>query len=70
MVCRGDLTCNWEFFKQQWQDCEVATSLDQKDPEESIDPTGNFSFSYGKGMPAKFRKSYLWYRGTDDQFST
>ena len=30
MVCRGDLTSNWEFFKQQWQDYEVATSLDQK----------------------------------------
>ena len=30
MVCRGDLTSNWEFFKQQWQDYEVTTSLDQK----------------------------------------
>ena len=30
MVCRGDLTSNWEFFTQQWQDYEVATSLDQK----------------------------------------
>ena len=30
MVCRGDLTSNWEFFTQQWQDCEVATSLDLK----------------------------------------
>ena len=30
MVCRGDLTSNWEFFKQQWQDYEVATGLDQK----------------------------------------
>ena len=30
MVCRGDLTSNWEFFKQQWQDYEVAKGLDQK----------------------------------------
>ena len=30
MVCRGDLTSYWECFKQQWQDYEVATSLDQK----------------------------------------
>ena len=30
MVCRGDITSNWEFFKQQWQDYEVATGLDQK----------------------------------------
>ena len=30
MVCRGDLKSNWGFFKQQWQDYEVATSLDQK----------------------------------------
>ena len=30
MVCKGDLTSNWEFFKQQWQDYEVATGLDQK----------------------------------------
>ena len=30
MVCKGDLTSNWEFFKQQWQDYEVATGLDHK----------------------------------------
>jgi len=30
MGCRGDLMSNWEFFKQQWQDYEVATGLDQK----------------------------------------
>ena len=30
MVCKGDLTSNWEFFKQQWQDYQVATALDQK----------------------------------------
>jgi len=30
MACRGDLTSNWEFFKQQRQDYEVATGLDQK----------------------------------------
>ena len=30
MVCRGDLMSNSEFFKQQWQDYEVATGFDQK----------------------------------------
>lgn len=30
MVCRGDIPNNWEFFKQQWQDYEIATGLDQK----------------------------------------
>jgi len=30
MVCRGDLRSNWEFFKQQWRDYEVATGMDQK----------------------------------------
>ena len=29
MVCKGDLTSNWEFFKQQRQDYKVATALDQ-----------------------------------------
>lgn len=30
VVCRGDLTSNWVFFKQQWKDYEVATGLDQR----------------------------------------
>jgi len=30
MVCRGDLTSNWELFNQQRQDYEVVTGLDQK----------------------------------------
>ena len=30
MICTGDLTGNWEFFKQQWMDYEVATGLDKK----------------------------------------
>ena len=29
-VCRAVLTSNWEFLKQQWQDYEVETGLDQK----------------------------------------
>ena len=33
MVCRGDIPSNWEFFKQQWQDYEVATGLDQKNQQ-------------------------------------
>ena len=30
MVCHGDVPSNWEFSKQQWQDCEEATGLDQR----------------------------------------
>ena len=30
LVCRVDLTSNWEFFKEQWQDYGVATGLDPK----------------------------------------
>ena len=33
MVCQGDKTANWEFFRQQWEDYEVATGLDQRDPK-------------------------------------
>ena len=28
MVCKGNLVANWEFFRQQWEDYEVATVLD------------------------------------------
>ena len=27
LVCQGDLTSNWEFFKQSWDDYEIATGL-------------------------------------------
>ena len=30
MVCRGDVASNWEFFRQQWEDYEVATELVQQ----------------------------------------
>ena len=30
MVCRGDVASNWEFFRQQWEDYEVATELIQQ----------------------------------------
>ena len=33
MVCRGDIPSNYEFFKEQWQDYEVATGLDQKNQQ-------------------------------------
>ena len=33
MVCQGDKVANWEFFRQQWEDYEVATGLDQRDPK-------------------------------------
>ena len=46
MVCKGDLTSNWEFFKQQWQDYQVATALDQK--SQAIH--GDLSFSHGKNL--------------------
>ena len=29
MVCKGNLVANWEFFRQQWEDYEVATGLDK-----------------------------------------
>ena len=32
--CRGDVAGNWDFFKQQWNDYEIATGLDKRD--ESI----------------------------------
>ena len=30
MVCKGNLVANWEFFRQQWEDYEVATGLDKQ----------------------------------------
>lgn len=30
MVCKGNLVANWEFFRQQWEDYEVVTSLDKQ----------------------------------------
>ncbi|XP_073251790.1 uncharacterized protein [Porites lutea] len=34
MKCQGDVAGNWEFFKQQWIDYEIATGLDKR--EESV----------------------------------
>ena len=34
MKCHGDVVGNWEFFKQQWSDYEIATGLDKR--EESV----------------------------------
>ena len=34
MKCQGDVAGNWEFFKQQWSDYEIATGLDKR--EESV----------------------------------
>ena len=33
MVCKGNLVANWEFFRQQWEDYEVATGLDKQSSE-------------------------------------
>ena len=30
MVCKGNLVANWEFFRQQWGDYEVATGLEKQ----------------------------------------
>ena len=30
MVCKGDLATNWEFFRQQYEDYEVATELSKQ----------------------------------------
>ncbi|XP_078368291.1 uncharacterized protein LOC144652146 [Oculina patagonica] len=34
MKCHGDVVGNWDFFKQQWSDYEIATGLDKR--EESV----------------------------------
>ena len=34
MKCHGDVVGNWDFFKQQWSDNEIATGLDKR--EESV----------------------------------
>lgn len=34
MKCHGDITGNWDFFKWQWCDYEIATDLDKR--EESV----------------------------------
>ena len=34
MKCHGDVTGNWDLFKQQWSDYETATGLDRR--EESV----------------------------------
>ena len=31
MKCQGDVAGNWDFFKQQWSDYEIATGLDKRD---------------------------------------
>ena len=30
MICKGNLVANWEFFREQWEDYEVATGLDKQ----------------------------------------
>ena len=31
MKCQGDVASNWDFFKRQWSDYEIATGLDKRD---------------------------------------
>ena len=31
MVCKENVVNHWEFFRQQWEDYEVATGLDKQD---------------------------------------
>ena len=31
MKCQGDVAGNWDFFKQQWSNYEIATGLDKRD---------------------------------------
>lgn len=31
MKCHGDVIGNWDFFKQQWSDWEIATGLDKRE---------------------------------------
>ena len=30
MVCKENLVANWEFFREQWEDNEVATGMDKQ----------------------------------------
>ena len=34
MKCHGDVSGNWDFFKQQWSDYEIAIDLDKR--EETV----------------------------------
>ena len=52
MVCRGDIPSNWEFFKQQWQDYEVATGLDKKNQQVRL---ATFRSVMGKERRQSFR---------------
>ena len=45
MKCHGDVTGNWDFFKQQWSDYETAIGLDKR--EESV-RLATLSSSMGK----------------------
>ena len=36
MTVKGDLVNDWEFFKQQWTDYEVATGLDKQEQKIRI----------------------------------
>lgn len=36
MNVKGDAVNNWEFFRQQWTDYEVATSLDKQEQKISL----------------------------------
>ena len=47
MTLKGDLVNNWEFFKQQWSDYEVATGLDKPRTKGSV---RHFWLRYGQGM--------------------
>ena len=46
MICTGDLTGNWEFFKQQWMYYEIVTSFDKNSQAVRI--------SYGQGLLAHY----------------
>ena len=36
MKCQGDVVGNWDFFKQQWSDYEIATGLDKREKHTYI----------------------------------
>ena len=53
MNCRGDVAGNWEFFRQQWSDYEIATGLIHR--EETI-RLATLRSAMGPRLPSNFAK--------------
>ena len=62
MVCKGDLVANWEFFRQQWEDFEVAISLDKQTSKNTISIA---TLHDGKRLPSNFPEPQYLGRGQE-----